>query len=50
MGPNTSAYLSCSTTLNGEMFVFGGSDSFKTQVRNLYAFYSKNDLVKQSDK
>ena len=26
MGPNTSAYGSCSATLNGEMFVFGGSD------------------------
>ena len=32
MGPNTGAYFSCSATLNGEMFVFGGETNHKTQV------------------
>ena len=27
MGLDTSAHVSCSTTLNGELFVFGGSVS-----------------------
>ena len=27
MGPDTSAYGSCSAKLNGELFVFGGNDS-----------------------
>ena len=40
MGPNTSAYLSCSAKLNGEMFVFGGSGSSRnTQVKS---FHTKN--------
>ena len=34
MGPNTSAYCSCSATLNGELFVFGGTGSSQNkQVR-----------------
>ena len=33
MGPDTSAYHSCSATLNGELFVFGGSEtSYNKQV------------------
>ena len=34
MGPNTSAYESCSATLNGQHFVFGGTEesSQKKQV------------------
>ena len=32
MDPNTGAYFSCSATLNGEMFVFGGETNHKTQV------------------
>ena len=33
MGPNTSAYISCSAKLNGEMFVFGGrGSSYNKQV------------------
>ena len=32
MGPNTDAYHSCSATLNGEMFLYGGYDSFTKQV------------------
>ena len=32
MGPNTDVYHSCSATLNGEMFLFGGYDSFTKQV------------------
>ena len=34
MGPNTSAYCSCSATLNGELFVFGGTGTSQNkQVR-----------------
>ena len=36
MGPDTSAYHSCSATLNGELFVFGGSGSNQKQVNFLY--------------
>ena len=37
MGPDTSAYYSCSATLNGELFVFGGSGrSQNKQVNFLY--------------
>ena len=37
MGPNTSAYMSCSAKLNGEMFVFGGSGSSQnTQVESIH--------------
>ena len=33
MGPDTSAYHSCSATLNDELFVFGGSEtSYNKQV------------------
>ena len=32
MGPDTSAYGSCSATLNDEFYVFGGSGSFMRQV------------------
>ena len=32
MGPNTSAYQSCSAQLNGEMYVFGGDDGYYKQV------------------
>jgi len=32
MGPNTSAYRSCSAMLNGELFVFGGNQSNTKQV------------------
>ena len=32
MGPNTSAYYSCSAKLNGEMYVFGGDDGYNKQV------------------
>ena len=39
MGPNTSSYESCSSTLNGEMFVFGGSGVHKTQVQHLGVSY-----------
>ena len=39
MGPNTSSYESCSSTLNGEMFVFGGSGVHKTQVQHLDVSY-----------
>ena len=36
MGSNTIAYLSCAAQLNGEMFVFGGSESDEIkQVRLL---------------
>ena len=31
MGPDTSADRSCSATLNGELFVFGGSGSSNTK-------------------
>ena len=52
MGPNTSAEVSCSAKLNGEMFVFGGNSdettkTQKTQVRR----DDKNRLTKNiSDK
>ena len=37
MGPNTSAYYSCSAKLNGAMFVFGGSGSSQnTQVKSIH--------------
>ena len=37
MGPDTSAYYSCSATLNGELFVFGGEGSGQNkQVIFLY--------------
>ena len=32
MGPGTSVYHSCSATLNGEFYVFGGVESFSRQV------------------
>ena len=32
MGPDTSAYASCSATLNDEFYVFGGSEDFIRQV------------------
>ena len=32
MGPDTSAYGSCSATLNDEFYIFGGSGEFKRQV------------------
>ena len=32
MGPGTSVYHSCSATLNGEFYVFGGEESFSRQV------------------
>ena len=33
MGPDTDAYNSCSATLNGELFVFGGlGSSYNKQV------------------
>ena len=32
MGPDTSAFYSCSATLNGELFVFGGIGSQDKQV------------------
>ena len=32
MGPDTSVYHSCSATLNGEMYVFGGTGKFSKQV------------------
>ena len=35
MGPNTSAYKSCSANLNGETFVFGGFEGYNKQVTNL---------------
>ena len=31
MGPDTSVYKSCSATLNGELFVFGGYGSTKNK-------------------
>ena len=31
MGPDTSAYKSCSAKLNGELFVFGGEGSSKNK-------------------
>ena len=33
MGPDTSAYASCSATLNGELFVFGGSGRLSRNSR-----------------
>ena len=44
MGPNTSAYFSCSAILNGELFVFGGNGS--SQEKQVI-FKSENNLVKQ---
>ena len=49
MGPNTSAYGSCSAQLNGEMFIFGGSDydgndwtaDYDKQVKNRYKNFVK---------
>ena len=35
MGPDTSAYYSCSATLKGELFVFGGSGVQNKQVISL---------------
>ena len=34
MGPNTDVYHSCSATLDGEMFLFGGYDRYTKQVLN----------------
>ena len=39
MGPNTSAYYSCSAKLNGEMFVFGGYGA-NTQVKRIHMYSS----------
>ena len=38
MGKNTSASNSCSVKLNGEMFVFGGKDSYSKQVTQTVLF------------
>merc|ERR1712131_204815 len=35
MGANTDVYHSCSATLNGEMFLFGGYDSFTKQISKI---------------
>ena len=32
MGPDTSAYHSCSATINDEFYVFGGAGTLKRQV------------------
>ena len=32
MGPDTSVFGSCSATLNGEMYIFGGTGKFTKQV------------------
>ena len=32
MGSDTSVYYSCSATLNGEMYIFGGDGEFSKQV------------------
>ena len=32
MGPDTSAHTACSTTLNGELYVFGGHETSIKQV------------------
>ena len=36
IGPNTSAYYSCSAKLDGEMYVFGGDDGYNKQVNYLF--------------
>ena len=43
MGPDTSAYHSCSATLNGELFVFGGLGGQEKQV-----IFLKNLRMKQA--
>ena len=35
MGANTDVYHSCSASLNGEMFLFGGYDSFTKQISKI---------------
>ena len=44
MGPNTSAYYSCSAKLNGEMYVFGGDDGYNKQVMRIQT--NDNNLKK----
>ena len=43
MGPDTSARSSCSATLNGEMFVFGGNGS--SQNKQVIFLNRKKNLV-----
>ena len=51
MGPDTSVYHSCSATLNGELFVFGGYGSSQNkQVIFLYYFTIKTDSSFQISK
>ena len=46
MGPDTSVYRSCSATINGEMYVFGGAGNFKKQVCYDYAQGTFNKLFR----
>ena len=43
MGPDTSAHGSCSATLNGELFVFGGTES--SNKKQVIFLNRKKDLV-----
>ena len=44
MGPDTSAYQSCSAKLNGELFVFGGNGSSQNKQ---VIFHDPENIVKQ---
>ena len=49
MGPDTSAHYSCSATLNGEFFVFGGSETSQIkQVMNLEKKTNFNNRIQIS--